>query len=163
MFSTKPIIEEEISEITFESAIDNCYANSDFKRNLLLSNVLIIPSYEDANKKKNVFPINTTELYRYLSQKSPSQINLDIATTDEDYLELTQNCDVVTLPTIILSGVTLPIITGIIANYISDKMNPENTIIKSDIIVQEEGKSKLLKYDGPAKYYDNTLSKFYEK
>lgn len=163
MVSTKAIIEEEISEITFESAIDNCYADSDFKRDLLLSNVLIIPSYGDETKKKNIFPVNTTGLYQYLSHTSPSQIKLDIATKDEDYLELAQHSDLVTLPTIILTSFAFPIITGLIVAYISSKMNTENTIIKSNIIIQEDGKSKLLNYDGPAKYYDGALAKFFEK
>ena len=163
MVSTKAIIEEEISEITFESAIDNCYADSDFKRNLLLSNVLIIPSCKDEIKKKNIFPVNTTGLYQYLSHTSPSQIKLDIATKDEDYLELAQHSDLVTLPTIILTSFAFPIITGLIVAYISSKMNTENTIIKSDIIIQEDGNSKLFNYDGPAKYYDDALAKFFEK
>lgn len=162
MFSNEIESQKEISNITFESVIDNCSADPEFKKQLSLANVLIIP-YEKNSKNNNIFPVGTTEMYRYLQQKSPSQVKLDIATKDEDYVELAQHSDLVNLPAIIVTVVILPIIIGLITNYIYDRLKPDNNIIKCEIIITDEvGNSKRIKYNGPAKEYEETMSKIFE-
>lgn len=162
MFSNEIEFQKEISNITFDFVIDNCSADHEFKKQLSLANVLIIP-YEKDSKNNNIFPVGTTEMYRYLQQKSPSQVKLDIATKDEDYVEIAQHSDLVNLPTIIVAAVILPIITGLITNYIYDRLKPDNSIVKCEIIITDEvGNSKLIKYNGPAKEYEETMSKIFE-
>ena len=99
-----------------------------------MANVLIIPDGK-SSKNNNIFPVTTTELYRYLQKKSPSQVKLDIATKDEDYVELAQHSDLLNLPTIIVSGVILPIIIGLITNYIYDELKSDDVIVKRKIII----------------------------
>lgn len=162
MFSNEIESQKEISNITFESVIDNCSADPEFKKQLSLANVLIIP-YEKDSKNNNIFPVGTIEMYRYLQQKSPSQVKPDIATKDEDYVELAQHSDLVNLPTIIVTVVILPIIIGLITNYIYDRLKPDNSIVNCEIVITDEvGDSKLIKYNGPAKEYEETMSKIFE-
>lgn len=157
--------QEEISNIDFNSAIDKCSSDSEFKKHLLMANVLIIPYENDPNKnnKNNIFPVGTTILYRYLQQKSSSSVKLDIATKDEDYVELAQHSDLVNFPTIIATCVVLPLIINLIANYISDKLKSDNTINSEIIIINKRGDNKLIKYKGPANEYESTLSNVFKE
>ena len=154
--------QEETSNIEFESVIDKYSSDLELKKKLLMANVLIIPN-EKNSKNNNIFPVGTTELYRYLQQKSSNTVKLDIATKDEDYVELAQHSDLVNLPTIIVTGATLPIIIGLITNYIYDKLKSDNsTVISEIIIINERGDNKLIKYNGPANEYENTISKIFK-
>lgn len=154
--------QEETSNIEFESVIDKYSSDLKLKKKLLMANVLIIPKEKDS-KNNNIFPVGTTELYRYLQQKSSNPVILDIATKDEDYVELAQHSDLVNLPTIIVTGAILPIIIGLITNYIYDKLKYDNsTVISEIIIINERGDNKLIKYNGPANEYENTISKIFK-
>ena len=154
--------QEETSNIEFESVIDKYSSDLELKKKLLMANVLIIPTEKDS-KNNNIFPVGTTELYRYLQQKSSNPLILDIATKDEDYVELAQHSDLVNLPTIIVTGAILPIIIGLITNYIYDKLKYDNsTVISEIIIINERGDNKLIKYNGPANEYENTISKIFK-
>lgn len=164
MFSNEIKFQNEISDsdITFESVIDDCSEDPEFKKQLSNSNVLIIP-YEKDSKNNNIFPVGTTEIYRYLQQKSPNQVKLDIATKDDNYVELAQHSDLVNLPTIIVTYAILPILTSLISNYIYDRLKPDNSVIKSEIIITDEkGNNKLIKFNGPAKEYVEMLSKIFK-
>ena len=90
-------------------------------------------------------------------------MKIDIATKDEDYVELAQHSDLVNLPTIIVTVVILPIIIGLITNYIYDRLKLDNSIVNCEIIITDEvGNGKLIKYNGPAKEYEETMSKIFE-
>lgn len=156
--------QHEISDVTFELAIDDCSNDIEFKKQLLIANVLIIPYIKYLNDaSNNIFPVGTTELYQYLQQKSPSQVKLDIATKDENYIELAQHSDVVNLPTLIVTDAVYPILISLISMYIYDRLKPDKSIIKSEIIITDKkGTNKLIKYDGPAKEYEVTLSKVFK-
>ena len=150
-----------MSDITFEAVIDDCSKDPEFKKQLSKANVLIIP-YEKDSKNNNIFPVGTTEIYLYLQQKSSNQVKLNIATKDENYVELAQHSDLVILPTIIVTYAILPILTGLISNYIYDRLKPDNSVIKSEIIITDEkGNNIRIKFNGPAKEYENTLSKIF--
>lgn len=156
--------QHEISDVTFELAIDDCSNDIEFKKQLLIANVLIIPYNKYLNDAyNNIFPVGTTELYQYLQQKSPSQVKLDIATKDENYIELAQHSDVVNLPTLIVTDAVYSILISLISMYIYDRLKPDKSIIKSEIIITDKkGTNKLIKYDGPAKEYEVTLSKVFK-
>ena len=154
--------QDEIGNIEFESVIDKCSSDPEFKKKLLMANVLIIPDEKDS-KNNNVFPADTTELYRYLQQKASSPVKLDIATKDEDYVEVAEHSDLINLPTIIVTVVIIPIIINLISNYIYGKLKSGNsTVISEIIIINERGDNKLIKYNGPANEYGNTISKIFK-
>ena len=156
--------QHEISDVTFELAIDDCSNDIEFKKQLSIANVLIIPYKKYLNDRNdNIFPVGATELYQYLQQKSPSQVKLDIATKDENYIELAQHSDVVNLPTLIVTNAVYSILISLISMYIYDRLKPDKSIIKSEIIITDKkGTNKLIKYDGPAKEYEVTLSKVFK-
>jgi len=168
MSTNKIKFQEEISNIEFDSAIDECSLDSELKK-MLMANVLIIPYEKDSNNNNNnnnnnnIFPVGTATLYRYLQQKSLSSVKLDIATKDEDYVELAQHSDLVIFPTIIVKCVIFPLIINLIANYISDKLKLDTTVSSEIIISNERGDNKLIKYNGPANEYESTLSKVFKE
>ncbi|MDY0387186.1 MAG: hypothetical protein RBT65_08675 [Methanolobus sp.] len=161
---------EELTDTSFSSVINSCTEDSSFKDEIALANILVAPydipidtddKFKFANK--NIFPVSTSELFRYLKQKAPEEIKLDIATKDEDYLELAQHSDLVNLPTIIVSTIVSPIVVGLITNYIYDSLKVEKTTIKSEIIVSDSnGNNKSFKYEGPADQYELTMSKIFK-
>ena len=153
---------EEISNTDFDSVIDICSSDPEFKKTLLAANVLIIPTTKDS-KNNNIFPVDTTVLYRYLQQKSSNPVKLDIATKDEDYEELVQHSNLVNLPTMIVTKAILSIIIGLITSYIYDKLKSDGNTIRSKIIISNEiGDNMSFEYEGPANEYGNTMSKIFK-
>lgn len=155
-------LHEEKSSITFETILSNFSSNFELKEQLSESNVLIISSKYEG--KYDVFPVGTVELYRYLQENSTDRIKVDIATRDDEYLELAQHSALIELATIVVSEIIAPILLGLITNYIYDKLNSKGSRIKSEIIiVSNDGSSISVKYNGPMEEYHDTLYNVFQK
>lgn len=162
MYSNEIGLQEVRSSITFETILSNFSSDSELREQLSEANVLIIPyRYEG---KYDVFPVGTVELYHYLRKNSPGQVKIDIVAKDDEYLELAQHSDLVSLATIVVSGTIVPVLLGLITNYIYDKIISKGSRIKSEIIiVSDDGSSTSIKYNGPAEEYHDTLCQIFKK
>lgn len=162
MYSNEIELQKERSSITFETILYNYSSDPELTEQLSEANVLIIPY--NYGEKYNVFPVGTVELYRYLHKNSPDQVKIDIVTKDDEYLELAQHSDLVTLATIVVSGAIAPVLLGLITNYIYDKMVSKGSRVKSEIIiVNDDGTSTSIKYSGPTAEYHETLYHIFQK
>lgn len=158
MYSDKIEINEEKSSITFETVLSNFSADLKFREQLSEANILIIP-HKMRREGKNIFPNKTVELFRYLQNNSPDQVKIDIATKDEEYLDLAQHCALIEIATIIAYEAVASILLSLIASYIYDRIRPNGSRVVSEIIiVSKDGSSTSIKYNGPATEYYNTVS-----
>ena len=147
------------SNCTIEEMSKRVYLTSDTASTIKKSNVLLIPN--ETYTDYPVFPENTTSFYNYLKEKTKdSDIILDVCINDEDYKELELHDAVVILPSIILQEPFYSIIINIISNYIYDlikKKGEKSLTVKTDILVEKNGETKKIYYNGPAEEFDKVM------
>ncbi len=135
------------------------YLTNDITNIIENANVLLIPNETYADYP--VFPENTISFYNYLKEKTKdNNVIIDVCIDDENYKELEMHDAVVILSSIILQEPFYSIIVNVISNYIYDlmKVKGEKTLtIKTDILVEKNGETKKIHYDGPAEEFDKTM------
>jgi len=120
--------------------------------------ILAVPTqYHDSNY---YFAKETISFLKYCNGKG-SKYTVDYL-ADGDIKVLSLHCADLWLPTIICKDVLLPIIIGLITNYISDYIkgrinsrNESNVDVK--IIVKNNNKGKEFYYNGPASKFVETF------
>lgn len=147
------------SNCTIKEMSKKSYLTSDTANIIEKSNVLLIPNETYADYP--VFPENTTSFLNYLKEKTKdSDMVVDICINDENYKELEMHDAVVTLSSIIFQEPFYSIIINIISNYIYEliKKKGEKTLtIKTDILVEKNGETKKIHYEGSAEEFDKTM------
>ena len=91
MYSDEIEVKEEKSSITFETVLSNFSADLELREQLAEASILIIPHEMKYDGRTNIFPVGTVELYRYFLKNSPDNVMINIATKDDEYLELAQH------------------------------------------------------------------------
>lgn len=154
-------IEIDEVEITFKDIYDKPYFPIEYAEEIKSANALIIPYDEGFRDHKHpLFPEQSGEFYQFVKEASNgTEVIFDICASDEQFQELELHADLITIPTIILSSVILPIVTGIIANYLTDKIKIRRTDlkVKVNLIVETNGKSKKISYEGDADKFESTI------
>ena len=158
MYSDEIEVKEEKSSITFETVLSNFSADLELREQLAEASILIIPHEMKYDGRTNIFPVGTVELYRYFLKNSPDNVMINIATKDDEYLELAQHSALIELATTIADEAVASILLGLITNYIYDTIRQEGGRVKSEmVIVNKDGSSTSIKYNGPAKEYYDTV------
>jgi hypothetical protein len=159
MYSNEIEVKEEKSSITFQNVLSDFSNDLELKKQLAEASILIIPHRMKYEGKTSIFPVGTVELYHHLLENSPENVMINIATRDDEYLELAQHSALIELATIIAYTSVTTILLNLISSYIYDAIRQEGSRVKSEIIiVNRDGSSTSIKYNGPAKEYYNTLS-----
>ncbi|MFF2484689.1 hypothetical protein [Paenibacillus sp. NPDC058071] len=154
-------IEIEEVETNFETIYNNTYFPKEYSDEIQKANALIIPYDKDFRDHSSpLFPEKTLEFYHYMKEASTkTDVVLDICVSDENFQELELHADLITLPTIILSSIVFPIVTGLITNYLSDKIkrSRSETRVKIELIIESKGKSKKISYEGDPDKFESTI------
>ena len=146
-------------ETTIESLKLESYFPTEFSDEILSSNVILLP-VENYNKVDYpVFPEKTSAFYDYLKENETEGIKTSICIADDRYAELELHNDEITLATIIIFYIALPMTVNLISNYLFDIMKKRRTKlnVKIDIIVTKNKKSKKIKYQGAVEEFEKTL------
>lgn len=118
-------------------------------------------------ENKAVFPELTRECFAYLKEcGSLNDLHVDIAASDSNIVIQELHSDHVTIPMMLIDSVAIPIIPGLLANFIT-KLVEEYNKGKKDlhmetkiIVSKKEGeKSVQLYYSGPADKAEGVLEK----
>lgn len=147
-------------DINFESIYEKDYIPKKYIEDIKQANVLIIPNEGFRDKKGLFFPECTSELYQFL--KSTSEIKTEICIDDDEFEKLELHADIVYVATLIVQYAVLPIVTSMIASYLYDKvksMNKEKdeTNTNVHIIVEKNGKSKKVDYEGSIENFEEAM------
>jgi hypothetical protein len=157
-------VKEEKSSITFETVLSNFSADIELREQLAKASILIIPHRMKYEGRASIFVVGTIDLYRHLLENSPDNVIVNIATKDDEYIELAQHSALIELATTIACETVASILLGLITNYIYDAITQEGSRVKSEmIIVNKDGSSTSIKYNGPAKEYYNTVREILKK
>ncbi len=151
----------ETCEITRDNII--CGINDDnLKANLKLIDVIIIPQeYNTKDYQGKVFASHFDFLYDYLKDKG---MNVEVATEDEEPLELLLHSDFINLGCIFISSVVFPVAINVLSSYLYDfiknhSKDAKNSTVKCELIVENSDKSTIsIKYDGPVESFDRVIN-----
>lgn len=146
--------------INFESIYRKNYIPQKYIEDIKCANVLIIPNEGFRDKEGLFFPECTSEFYQFL--KSVSEIKTEICIDDDKFEKLELHADIVYVATLIVQYAVLPIVTSMIASYLYDKvksMNKEKdeTNTNVHIIVEKNGKSKKIDYEGSIENFEEAM------
>ena len=160
----EPSLEIKDTDITFNEVYNKPYILEDDIEQIKKANCLILP-YEGFRDKEVVwFPESTTELFNYLRKNNDDKIVSDIAISDEEFQKIELHSAAITLATILVEYVILPIAVSLISNFIYDlvkkmRRKNEDTTAEINIIVEEKKnkKTKKITYKGPVSEAKETL------
>lgn len=146
-------------DLTFEKIYSKEYITDDILEDVKKANILLVP--DKKYSEEPVFPERTTEFLDYLKDNAPvNNCVVDICISDEQYKRLELHDATVILPVILVQYVYYPIIINLISSYLYDlmkKTDNDNTKLKTEIIIEKDGESRKIKYDGPAEYFEKSL------
>lgn len=148
------------SDYSFEKYFKNYSISNATKDKLTGTDILVLPSpYENS---KYYFAQESVSFVKYCRS-----INNDVKTdilADDGKIEIRalHSFDI-WMPIIwIASDIILPVATGLVANYIYERMKgreKEDCTVKVSFIVSDGKKTKELHYDGDAKAFKETFEK----
>lgn len=147
-------------DTNFESIYEKDYIPQKYIEDIKQANVLIIPNEGFRNKKGVFFPEGTSDFYQFL--KNTSEIKTEICIDDDEFEKLELYADIVYVATLIVQYAVFPVVTGMIASYLYDKvksMNKEKNETNTDvhIIVEKNGKSKKVDYEGSIENFEKAM------
>ncbi|WP_235847583.1 hypothetical protein [Paenibacillus tuaregi] len=148
-------------ELTFSDIYEKPYFPKEHAEEIQRANALIIPYDEGFRDHNNpLFPEESVVFFQYVQDASNgTEVTFDICASDEQFHELELHADLINIPNIIMTVVAFPIVTGLITNYLYDKMKSRRTDlkVKVNLIVETEGKSKRISYEGDADKFESTI------
>ena len=133
----------------------------DLARRVREADILLTPS-EGLIDRPTVryFPSGTTEFFRYLERVAPPTVRVEIASSDDDYQELTRHAAILHIAAIVVTIGAAPLAINLISTYIYDHWfrKPEETTLRTQITMHdaERGLSVEIDYDGPADAFKDT-------
>jgi hypothetical protein len=148
-------------ELTFNSVYEKSYFPKEYAEEVQRANALILP-YEEGFRDHNdpLFPEGSVAFFQYVQDVSKgTEVTFDICASDEQFQELELHADLINIPNIIMTVIAFPIVTGLITNYLYDKMKSRRSglKVKVNLIVETEGKSKQISYEGDADKFEQTI------
>lgn len=148
------VLEINDSDVTFNSIYEKKYIPKQYVEDIKKANVLIIPNENVRDKGDVLFPETTYEFYN--SIKRCDDIVADIAISDEDFQRLELHSATITVATVIVSEIVLPIFIGLVTNFLYDlvkkyRRNSDETSTEITIYSEETKtkKCKKIVYKGP--------------
>ncbi len=150
------------SEINFNLIYEKPYVPQKYINDIKKANILLIPTENSNRYEHPIFPELTLEFLDYVKENTPDDIITDIAISDDDFNRLELHSTAVTVATVIVTSVILPIAIEVISAYLYDKLKQlhrkDNELsAEVNIIVQNGKKSKRISYKGPVKGIKDTL------
>ncbi|MFS0554205.1 hypothetical protein [Brevibacillus sp. 179-C9.3 HS] len=148
-------------ELTFNDIYEKSYFPKKHAEEIQRANALIIPYEEGFRDHKNpLFPEQSGVFFQYVKEASSgTEATFDICASDEQFQELQLHDDLINIPNIIMTVVVFPVVTGLITNYLYEKMKSRRTglKVKIDLVVETKGKSKKISYEGDADKFEATI------
>ncbi len=133
---------------------------------ILSSDILLLPYEGFRDYQGLVFPVNTEELFAQLKETLPDNIRIDVAVSDDDYVELSLRSDLLHIADILVEYVLAPILVAFLADYIKNRLRRryDQTNVKTSFFIEDVGKTTRktvrVSYEGPATEFEKTMRGF---
>lgn len=150
---SRPLLEVSVSE-TDEGRgfwLDRPWVGEERRLGLLSAAVMVVPKVSP--NESPVFPVGTGEFLSRLQGLLGADLSVSVAMSSDEYAELALHSKAWRLPTMIVTGVVLPVIATILANRL-DEVLPgfrSDDTAEIELIVETPDRGALkLSYKGPA-------------
>jgi hypothetical protein len=126
---------------------------SGYQREIAAANVLIVPERYFRDGVKYVFFQDTIKLLNYLQAGLNGQLTVEICSNDDEYLEIALHSATFRISKIFTTVVAVPLVVGLLTNYIYDELKAKPTdVVELSIVVEDHDcKSFEFKYKGEAR------------
>jgi len=135
------------------------YITSDVASSINKADILLIPNENYINYP--VFPEGTRSFFDYLKEHSvQNHYVADICICDDKYKELEMHDATIILSSILVQEAFYSVIIDLISNYIYDllkRRGEKSANLKTDIIIEKDGESRKIHYDGPTEEFDKII------
>lgn len=150
------------TELGFDAIYNKEYMPKEYEEEIRSANILLIPNENFRDKQGLFFPECTDEFFEFMKEKETENVKVDICISDENYIKLELHADIVYIATMIVQWAVWPITTSIIAAYLYDKLkksnkSPKETNTDVNVIVEKNGKSKMIHYQGSVENFEKTM------
>jgi hypothetical protein len=147
---------------TFAEVAETTSANPGFRERLASADALILPLQDILDYEGPVFPAVTRELYEFLRTAANGQVDVEVATEDDEIEELVLHGDLIVLGILLVKAAAANITFGLLTNFLYDRIkkksgDAESTTVRCELVIEEDGVSRSLKYDGPASTFEKLL------
>ena len=153
------------TDISFDIIYSKKYIPKGYIEDIKKANFLIIPEENFRGEELLLFPETTREFYEYVQDSHTDDIISDIAISDEDFQKIEMHSATITVATIIVEFVVLPIATGLVASFLYDLIKKyhrkdDETTAEVNMIVEDKKakKSKKITYKGPVSGVKDALT-----
>lgn len=142
---------------SFSDWLNKPYISQSLREKLSEANLLIVPIDDINHYKGPVFPSGTEELFLFLKENATNGMIPEICIEEEDYVELVQHWDLITIGSMILSCVLVPLAINFIYDYIKSHYGSKlsKTQVKLEITI-EDNKTHI-HYKGPVEELLETI------
>ena len=136
----------------------------EFRDRLREAAVLIIPTDLRPEYEGPVFPIGTSEVFRYLSDNMDNHAIVEAAILDEDYIEFEHRSETLILPVIFIAkDVLLLLVVNLLGSFIHERLKTRRVqesepTVKSKVHYERaDGEKFLMDYEGPADTFEKIV------
>jgi hypothetical protein len=155
----KQIIINDIN-LSMSDIYSKSYFPKEHEENIKKANLLTLPFEGIKGLERPVFPEETMTFFNFIKENEGNSLISDICISDDQYQELELHADLITIPLLILlDKLILPVATGLITNYLSEKQKARKKELKVKVTLTliDGDKSKSLSYEGDADKFEETV------
>ncbi len=161
MNETDDVIQESATDKNFDYWLNRPFVSEELRRDLKNANLLIVPTEGVRDRDDLNFPNGTEDLLSYLKDTAQDGVVPDICIEDKDFKALALHDATIIIGTFVVTALMAPIAVSLISKYLERKIGldkAEETKVKFKMtVVESDGSSKKLSYDGPAKTFEKTF------
>jgi hypothetical protein len=160
-------VDDYITISKVESGLDHILSglilDSKITETVHSASAVILPWVGRPEHSAPVFQSGTRELYRYLQRNIPEGLNVEVASSEEGYEELTEHADLWVFPAIFIAQnpTAVTVILNLLSNYIYDRIKTllpgRKAEVKIEILLAQKNSLVSIKYKGPAESFEKIV------
>lgn len=150
---------------TISSWINRDFVSDELRESLRAVNCLFVPYEGRGISDKLVFPKGMSPFFNFLKNNlsDDSVLSPDLCIDDENFLELHMHGKIEDIGKIVIDKVALPVFVTLLSTYLIANFQKDKDIdLRFKVIVQEDGKSVQIDYNGPKEdamdYFNKALN-----
>ena len=155
------LIQESATDKNFDYWLNRPFVGEELRRELKNATLLIVPAEGVRERSDLNFPNGTEGLLTYLKDNARDGVVPDICIEDKDFKALALHDATIIVGTFVVTAIVAPIAVNLISKYLEREIGldkAEETKVKFKMtVVESDGTSKKLSYDGPAKTFEKTI------
>jgi len=161
--TAKHAIQLTASEKGLEYWLARPYVGPELAPQLRNAAILLVPREGFREHAGPVFPAQTEVLLEFLKTKAPAGLGVDICIKDDEYHELALHHDELSLATIFVTSVLLPVVVDLVSEYLKTRVltRKKGAQLRIRFLTQDTAADKThvtaWDYEGPADTFERLM------